>query len=143
MGRLNQALIRTEEEEFICVSCDEREFGTEEALLQHCRNARRHESEWCERCEWLFVSANARSQHVRDSNVHWLCSRCGFDEEEEGDLMTHLAIQHSFCYDCQSYCGDFLQHRDHRHHRCSTCHQEFECENELLMVRRPERVHDG
>ncbi len=138
MARQNQALISAEENEFVCMSCDEREFDSED-LLQHCRNARCHKSEWCERCQWLFISSKAYEQHIRDSHNHWVCSKCSVDEPEETDLRTHMGTKHSFCYDCQSDFANLGKHRVQRHNRCSICNEEFQNENELLMVRWQER----
>jgi hypothetical protein len=134
MTRENQALINVEEDEFVCVSCDEREFDTEEALLQHCQNARCHKSESCKRCRWLFISTKACEQHIQDSQNHWICSECSVDQPEELDLRVHMETSHSICYDCQSRLANLGKHRVEQHNRCSICDQEFENENEVLML---------
>jgi rubredoxin len=134
--RQNQASIGVEEKEFVCISCAERQFDTKEALIQHCRNVRGHKGEWCERCKWLFISAEGRKQHVRDSPNHWVCSKCGIDELEEESLRSHLETKHSFCCDCHSAFLDQGEHRVQLHNRCPICHEEFENENEVLMVSR-------
>jgi hypothetical protein len=45
MPRRNQALINVKEGEFVCISCDEREFDSGQPLLQHCQTARCHKGE--------------------------------------------------------------------------------------------------
>ncbi|KAH0829781.1 hypothetical protein AYO21_06737 [Fonsecaea monophora] len=135
MPRENQALIDVEGVEFVCISCDEREFDSEQALLQHCQAARCHQDEWCDRCQWLFISTQAHEQHTRDSQNHWVCSKCGTDEPEESSLRAHMETKHSFCYDCQANFAGVSKHRVQFHNRCSICDEEFANENEVRMVR--------
>lgn len=134
MVKENQASIGVEEAVFVRHACTNRQFDTEAALLQHCRNAYCHNGEWCERCEWLFVSPAAREQHLRDSSNHWICSKCGDDELEEANLRSHLKSKHLFCYDCELDFLDYEEHRIGRHNRCSICHEEYVNSNEVLMV---------
>lgn len=133
MARLSQALI--EQAEYVCISCNGRDFDSEQALLQHCRNARCHQGEWCERCKWLFVSPTAREQHIRNSHRHWVCLECRVDELDRADLQAHMEVVHSICYDCQRSFTDIEQHRLEEHYQCRTCKEQFQDENQVLMVR--------
>ena len=119
--------------EYVCEACD-REFTTEHGLFQHCRNARVHEGEWCERCEWLFVSPQAKLSHVQASLSHWVCSLCGVDEYEEDDLTTHQVNYHYYCRDCNCNFNSYRAHRIAYHNRCQKCDREFGSSNELVMV---------
>ncbi|KEF57345.1 uncharacterized protein A1O9_05262, partial [Exophiala aquamarina CBS 119918] len=113
MPRDNQISIDGGLDRFACMSCDERIFTSESALLQHCRKATCHQGEWCERCTWLFVSQSAYQAHRRDSDVHWVCSKCGCDESEKDRLISHMSESHLYCFEY--------------------CEQEFDNENNLQM----------
>lgn len=121
----------------MCVACGEREFESENSLLQHCRQAKAHAEEWCNRCEWMFVSESAREVHYRDSNRHWICSLCNIDESEEDDLISHQSAKHSYCYHCEETFGNLSEHRYQFHYRCRTCDGEYGSENDLKMVSLP------
>jgi len=133
MVRLNQIIFAAESQYFVCQSCNDRAFGSEMGLLEHCRYASYHRDEWCERCKWLFVSPAAHNAHLRHSHRHWLCDTCSVDESSRQDLMRHMESSHSFCMDCGVTYGSYQNHRIHYHHRCTECEREFGNENEKTM----------
>ena len=121
MVRENQILVDVHAAQYVCLACDEREFGSEESLLQHCRTATCHRAEWCDRCEWMLVSADARENHITDSARHWLCGMCGIDMLDEDELIAHEAMKHSFCHACQVPFANYSNHRLESHFRCQQC----------------------
>ena len=87
MVRKNLILIDEYNAQFLCITCDEREFSSEESLLQHCRNAAYHKEEWCDRCEWLFVSATARAAHSKDAHLRSRECQKYFQSENQLDMV--------------------------------------------------------
>lgn len=136
MVRENQIVVQPDEEQFVCTACDGRTFNAKEYLLQHCRTAKAHRREWCDSCEWLFVSACALDAHRRDSPRHWICPICELDKDDEGELESHMAADHSYCYRCQMKYADRNGHRVQHHNGCDQCDEYFSTVNQLLMVSR-------
>ena len=135
MVRENRIVVLPHQAYFACVACDDRTFSTKEHLLQHCRAAKIHTGEWCEGCEWLFVSCDALDAHLRGSPNHWICSVCKLDEDGEEDLVVHMADTHSHCYHCDVKVGNYREHRIQHYNQCNRCDEEFNSTNELVMVR--------
>ena len=100
MGRPNLLVIDHERDEYICNSCNGREFRTASGALNHCRTTRVHEDEFCSRCERLFISSQALSDHIDNSCNHNVCDRCDIDALTFSDLQNHKAAVHHECYDC-------------------------------------------
>ena len=134
MPRDNQISVDTDRNVFCCIPCGDRHFVSKHSLIQHCRAAEIHEGEWCERCQWLFVSPRARNSHCDRSLRHWECQYCDLDEYDGEALVSHLASQHSHCYDCEVTFNDYRTHRIQSHYRCSLCPNEFNTQNEVMMV---------
>lgn len=134
MVRGNQIYLDHEDDIFVCIPCNNRRFPSATGLFQHVRSSQLHRDEWCERCQWLFVSHLARAAHVRSSDVHHPCIFCGDDQVNEGELAFHLVNVHEYCTQCQLVCRDYSDHRIEIHHRCRGCGQEFQNDNELNMV---------
>ena len=78
-------ILNEEDSIFTCTSCDGQAFISVTSLLQHCRS-KRHTDEWCERCQWLFVSSEARTDHVRKSDKHHQCEVCDEEFENQNNL---------------------------------------------------------
>lgn len=76
----------------------------------------------CKRCDRLFSSQSAYSQHVRDSSWHNTCEDCDRDCLEGSDL-----IQHYKCSPC--------------HHYCIDCNLHFDDQDELIDHYRTENGH--
>ncbi|KAF2719023.1 hypothetical protein K431DRAFT_287054 [Polychaeton citri CBS 116435] len=121
MTRSNLIYVNRHDGHYICTSCDNRRFSSETALLQHVRTANIHHSQWCERCEWLFVSAAARSAHLANAINHWVCNTCGIDEGDRDSLHDHI---------------------EQEHFRCCTCHAQFSCRNDVLMHQQTHQAKD-
>lgn len=134
MVRNNQITVRTDEDYFACIPCNERTFSSEEKLHQHCRTAKVHRGEWCDVHKWLFVTEGALSAHLHDASDHWVCSICDTDEDTEEDLVEHPGSKHSRCYHCSMNVGHFHRHRVDDHNRCDECSEEFSDQNEVRMV---------
>ncbi|KAI6015663.1 hypothetical protein EDC04DRAFT_2578163 [Pisolithus marmoratus] len=76
----------------------------------------------CKRCDRLFSSQSAYSQHVRDSSWHNTWEDCDRDCLEGSDL-----IQHYKCSPC--------------HHYCIDCNLHFDDQDELIDHYRTENGH--
>lgn len=139
MVRLNQITVDYANDCFICVPCNSRHFTSATGLFQHCRTSNLHRGEWCERCQWLFVSEEARTTHIRHSSQHAFCQFCSRDLENQSELALHQIRVHDYCSECQLLCNDYDEHRVEEHHRCRECGEEFQNNNNLYMVCR-ERV---
>lgn len=133
MPRANQIIIRENINEFECIPCN-RAFGSRNALLQHCQNSSSHRYEWCNRCDWLFVSNSARQEHFDHSMKHWICQFCEEDETSRSALIDHLEDVHNYCYDCEMHFSNWTKHRSDYHHRCAEYGREFQSQNNLTMV---------
>lgn len=134
MTRDNEVTIDRLYGAYECHSCDNRSFSSEMSLLQHCRS-NVHKWEWCERCQWLFVSSDARESHWRASDQHWRCFLCDEDFHTPYEMKSHAARIHGWCVDCRDRIfTDYVAHRIKCHHRCEDCAKEFETENNLRMV---------
>lgn len=134
MVRKNMVALNPERAYFACIACGERTFSSQEHLYQHCRNAKIHQGEWCDYCEWLFVSPQALASHLRDSSAHWICSICDFDSNDEDSLAAHMASIHDYCYECSDTFNKYRAHRIEYHNRCAQCDEEFSTQNEVEMV---------
>ena len=134
MVRENQITVDHEDDLFICTLCDNRRFPSETSLFQHCRSNKLHRAEWCERCRWLFVSDQARTAHVRSSDMHGFCSFCSKDLADKDELASHQARVHQYCSQCQLICQDYTEHRIEDHNQCPECGEEFKNNNNLTMV---------
>ncbi|KIV84925.1 hypothetical protein PV11_00672 [Exophiala sideris] len=116
--------------DYTCSPCD-RKFLNLNGALNHCRNASVHRGEWCERCQWLFVSPAARNKHVADSPHHYICKRCKIDYDLTTALNKHLVDVHHQCMDCEEEFNndnDLQQHK--RSHlpldvKCLACERKF------------------
>lgn len=102
MTRSNQLYVNPETSSFVCRSCV-RGFNTNQGAIQHCRHARTHQGEWCERCEWLFVTNQALSSHLCHSSRHNVCDNCHLDFNAAGDLKDHGVEVHHMCVECGNY----------------------------------------
>ena len=140
MPRPNQVVLNDADQYYYCCPC-QRQFSSEHSLLQHCRQAGVHAGEWCERCNWLFVSPDARNKHVQDSIHHWACSRCSYDALSSDGLREHKKIAHLICPDYNGIFIDWQVHREETHFQCHQCTSEFANENERLMVSRDRSLH--
>lgn len=134
MPRSNQIIVQEESDWYECIPCA-RTFNNHNSLLQHCQRSSSHKFEWCDRCEWLFVDGRARTDHCNNSQRHWMCQFCDRDEESRDELVEHEEDAHNYCGDCNIRFVDWNRHRIRRHHRCEECHQEFDSDNNLTMVR--------
>lgn len=134
MVRENQIIVDGDNEDYICLSCDKRTFPSAAGLLQHCRNNGLHRGEWCERCQWLFVSPSAWTAHVRSSDLHAVCTFCGIDAADREALSTHQSTEHKYCADCEEHFVDKQKHRVAGHNRCRECGEEFTDINDLAIV---------
>ena len=132
MARENQITINEGDDKYSCDPCD-RYFQSTESLLQHCRS--KHKAEWCERCQWLFVSNEAYRSHAQKSCQHCLCSFCDEDFRENEELSAHQSDRHMYCDECQVIFQDYTRHRVEHHWQCVNCSQEFTNSNNLKMVR--------
>ncbi|KIW23076.1 uncharacterized protein PV07_11305 [Cladophialophora immunda] len=113
MVRENQLQILNEGATCVCIPCD-RQFVFINGLLNHCRNAEVHQGEWCERCQWLFVSPAARQAHVDNSPRHNICTPCDLDFSTAALLESHDVDVHNMCMDCGKYfrkVNDLMQHK--------------------------------
>lgn len=134
MPRDNQIVTDDVQRNYYCLACN-RGFINKGAVLAHCRSASFHTGEWCERCEWLFVSPAARTSHSRESLRHWECHICKrYDFPDKNLLAEHLGNEHSVCCDCRIVVQSYLEHRYAVHHRCRDCQTEFSNSNDLRMV---------
>ncbi|EXJ88322.1 hypothetical protein A1O1_05252 [Capronia coronata CBS 617.96] len=68
MTRDNQLSIDHHHGKYLCHSCD-RTFSTLIGAINHCQFAAIHTGEWCQRCEWLFISPVARESHEENSSL--------------------------------------------------------------------------
>lgn len=134
MVRENLIICDPSEQIYVCNSCDNRDFTSENSLLHHCREAKQHRGQFCGRCKRLFVHITAKHNHITNSSRHWVCHICDIDLEDEDSLESHLSGKHSYCYDCGTVASDFRQHRAQYHHECSVCEDQFQDANALLMV---------
>ncbi|KAJ9604617.1 hypothetical protein H2200_010731 [Cladophialophora chaetospira] len=134
MVRENQVIISEDDGRYECRPCN-RTFNSFNGLNNHCQKARVHSygDQWCERCEWLFVSPGARDSHTSNSSRHNLCpaSNCNLDFSEEEGLDEHMAADHHWCIDCKRYFNnenELTQHkRVHlpRNIECLGCDRQF------------------
>ena len=92
-ANVNQVLIDDDTEQFYCRPC-ERWFNTGHGALSHCRSASRHRDEWCETCQWLFVSPGALNDHLANSSNHHFCESCNEDFDGSSELSDHNADVH-------------------------------------------------
>ena len=134
MPRQNQILVDHARHRFLCLACDNRQFRSQQGLLQHCRTSSAHEDAWCERCNWLFVSPVALTAHLESSHNHWICEFCDEDEIGEDDLVSHQETEHYWCYHCDVSFDDYDEHRVDAHHRCHECTAEFRDDNQRDIV---------
>ena len=120
-----------------CILCD-RYFGTEEALLAHCRQTSRHP--WCERCQRVFPLEESKTAHINNSASHNICYRCNRrpDFPSFDELGDHWESAHHWCRDC---CNLYLSssqelqlHNVTYHNLCVECGEFFSNENNLRMV---------
>ena len=87
----------TEKHEWFCVLCN-RVFTSEAAIFQHCQSAALHKDAWCQRCEWLFSSPAARTNHQQESSKHYLCIVCESDFNNKIEYSSHL--ENGLCQKC-------------------------------------------
>ncbi len=136
MTRNNQLYIDNDDGTGVCLACD-RNFNTVNGALNHCRNAQTHEGEWCERCEWLFVSEAAHQTHVNASSRHNACETCDLDFNTHQELVTHDTEIHYYCSPCVKF---FNNHRELDNHdvdfhcMCRDCGEFFINRNNLNQV---------
>jgi hypothetical protein len=121
---------------FKCNPCD-RTFISKRALYDHCRHARVHHGQWCNRCLHLFPNRDAMASHLVDSNYHRICPDCNTDFVIRDDWKMHMTREHSQCLRC-SYRGldadDLVRHLEKAHHQCSSCKRVFQNQNNLCQV---------
>lgn len=94
MTRENQLTIDEREGYFFCSPCN-RYFRSQHGALQRARTATVHQDEWCDRCEWLFVSPAALDSHLANSRLHLVCEHCDEDVGDADDLDNHVATEHN------------------------------------------------
>ena len=136
MARDNQLSINNETRTFFCRPCD-RYFNTVDGALNHCRNAQTHDGEWCELCEWLFVSEAACQTHFNNSSRHNFCDQCNLDLNTYRELEDHDADNHYLCAQCHEYFNDQEELDDHdvdAHGMCRECGEYFSNDNNLKQV---------
>ena len=109
MTRDNQVVISAPAGQYKCIPCD-REFNSYNGLSNHCEKAAVHSygDQWCNRCDWLFVSETARRAHIESSSHHHLCpvADCNCDFVEASGLVEHIVAVHYFCIECKTYFAD-------------------------------------
>lgn len=138
MTRENQLYIDHSNDDFLCLSCDRR-FNTSEGVLSHCRSSRIHRGEWCERCEWLYVSSNSLQAHIQNSARHNLCEDCDLDFTTQEELDCHDVDAHFACIECNEYFKDeedLERHDVDLHYKCVECDRFFSSWHSLTQVRR-------
>lgn len=79
MVRENQIIVQPDEDYFAYTFCNERIFSSKEKLQQHCRTAKVHQGRWCDVHDWLFVTEDRLSAHLRGAADHWVCAICDAD----------------------------------------------------------------
>lgn len=99
MVRPNQLEIDRDENYYFCFPC-QRFFSTFSGAVNHCRHAATHAGEWCERCDWLFVSQDALHKHITNSARHNICHSCKIDYSNFSDLEVHNVNVHHECTEC-------------------------------------------
>ncbi|KAL2432178.1 hypothetical protein ABEF95_003249 [Exophiala dermatitidis] len=123
MTRENELYINEAEGVYNCLACD-RFFSNANGALSHCRNAAVHSGEWCNRCQWLFVSREACGAHKANSRHHNVCHRCHLDYPTASNLEEHKVEDHHEC----TVCGEeFINDNNLRQHKRAHLLREIEC----------------
>jgi hypothetical protein len=130
------------EDQWYCYPC-KRFFVSEKAIHAHCSNAAVHSREWCDRCEWLFVSQGARMDHHRHSSHHNVCPNCQVDFDSLTHLDDHMEKRYFYCKRCRNYVKDsqgrksqalWHAHQIRTHFMCAKCDTYFENQNNVDQV---------
>ena len=124
-----------------CVAHSKR-FDSDSAIHQHCRDV--HVGEWCERCNWLFISSSALESHIKHSTVHWVCYEegCSNDYRDQLSLDKHQEDDHAVCIPCWTHFeldgkpnrSAWIRHQCEKHHMCEMCGKRLDNENNRLEV---------
>lgn len=99
MTRENQIFVDEARGVYYCMPC-QRYFRSGKGAISHASTAAIHHGEWCDRCEWLFVSEEALDSHVDNSRFHCVCDVCNQDVGDCDDLDHHIRSSHDYCRDC-------------------------------------------
>ena len=131
-----QIMIDAEAHDFACLACGDRQFRDLNGLLNHCQNAAVHAGKWCGRCNRLFVSQSAYTQHVGNSSDHWPCNYCELDPPTLDALSVHLWVEHHYCFRCKAgvHPNDLDTHHEVVHYICSLCEKDCRNQNDLEQV---------
>ena len=133
----NQAIIDHDDGDYYCIPC-QREFISFMSIVEHCRFARIHNGDWCDRCDHLFVSPAAHRHHVQTSMSHWICPLCMQDLSSRAALKEHNEDMHYPCSVCKQVLTTekSLQKHLRTHFVCRKCGNVYMTENERDYVRR-------